>query len=278
MIRKKSTLLILYLIATLVALIFLAPFVWIIFTSLKPSKEVFSYPITLFPRSITLEHYEYVIFKMSDFRRYFWNSTIITGVSLAIIAISSSLGGYALGRKNFWGKNWFIAFILLVLAIPYSVYLIPIFIMEPRLGIKNSYLALILPYVALNLPWGLFIMMGTFRGVPSEIEDAARIDGCSEYQLWSKIMLPLAKPGLATTIIITFIFIWQEFIYAVTLQTDARWKTLPVGIVHIRDELQSLAYDNLSVAIILSLLPLFIVFVALKDFFIKGIVEGGLKG
>jgi len=278
MIRKKTTLLILYLIATLIALVFLAPFVWIIFTSLKPSKEVFSYPITLFPHSVTLEHYKYVMFRMSDFRRYFWNSTVITGVSLAIIAISSSLGGYALGRKNFWGKNWFIVFILLVLAIPYSVYLIPIFIMETRLGIKNSYLALILPYVALNLPWGLFIMMGTFRGIPSEIEDAARIDGCSEYQLWSRIMLPLAKPGLATTIIITFIFIWQEFIYAVTFQTDAKWKTLPVGIVHIRDELQSLAYDNLSVAVILSLLPLFIVFVALKDFFIKGIVEGGVKG
>ena len=114
MIRKKSTLLILYLIATMVALIFLAPFVWIIFTSLKPSKEVFSYPITLFPRSITLEHYEYVIFKMSDFRRYFWNSTIIT-VSL-YNSHFEFFGRYALGKIS--GQNWFIAFILLVLAIP----------------------------------------------------------------------------------------------------------------------------------------------------------------
>jgi len=170
------------------------------------------------------------------------------------------------------------AFVLLVLTIPYAIYLIPIFIMEDAFNLRNSYLALILPYVALNLPWGLFIMRGTFKTIPSEFEDSAKIDGCSEFQMWFRIMLPLAKPGIATTTIIAFIFVWQEFLFAVTLQTDSYWKTLPVGIVHIKDELQALAYDNLSVAILISLIPIFIMFLLLKDFFIKGITEGGLKG
>lgn len=278
MIQKNYSIIGLYILASIIAITFLSPFIWLIFTSLKPSKEIFSYPITIFPHHITFEHYRYVLFRMADFQRYFSNSVVITGISVGLIVILSCLGGYAFGRKRFRGQNLMMSFVLLILTIPYAIYLVPIFIMEDKFSLTNSYLALILPYVALNLPWGLFIMRGSFRTIPDELEDSARIDGANEWQLWFRVMLPLAKPGIATTTIITFIFVWQEFLFAVTLQSDSRWQTLPVGIVHIRDELQALAYDNLSVAILISLIPIFILFLLLKNFFIKGITEGGLKG
>jgi len=278
MIQKNTGKTILYLLSSIVAFVFLAPFLWLMLTSLKPSKEIFSYPITIIPHEVTLEHYKYVIFRMADFQRYFLNSVVITAVSVLLIIVLSCLGGYAFGRKRFKGQNFMMLFILLTLTIPYAIYLVPIFIMEDTFKLRNSYLALILPYVALNLPWGLFIMRGTFRTIPDDLEDSAKLDGCSEFQLWFKVMLPLAKHGIAATTIISFIFIWQEFLFAVTLQSDSAWQTLPIGIVNIRDELQALAYDNLSVAIIISLIPIFILFLLLKDFFIKGITEGAIKG
>ncbi len=278
MVQKASSTIILYVLASFIALIFLAPFVWLIFTSLKPSKEIFSYPLTIFPHQVTLEHYRYVLLRMGAFHRYFFNSVVITGTSVGLIVLLSCLGGYAFGRKRFRGKNLMMFFVLLVLTIPYGIYLIPIFVMEDKFGLTNSYLALILPYVALNLPWGLFVMRGAFRTIPNEFEDTARIDGASEWQLWSAIMLPLAKSGIAATTIISFIFVWQEFLFAVTLQSYSHWQTLPVGIVYLREELQALAYDNLSVAILISLIPIFILFLLLKDFFVRGIMEGGLKG
>lgn len=278
MFPKSLKVLVLYILACIISFIFLAPLIWIVLTSLKPAREIFSYPLTILPQKVTLEHYGYVLFKFADFRRYFLNSVIVTGVSIFLIVALSCLGGYVFGRKRFSGQNLIMLFILLVLTVPYVVYLVPIFIMEDTIGLRNSYLGLILPYVALNLPWGLIIMRGTFKTIPNELEDAAKIDGCSELQMLFRIMLPLAKPGIATATTITFIFVWQEFLFAVTLQSQTEWQTLPIGIVHIRDELQALAYDTLTATIIISLIPIFIVFILLKNFFIKGITEGGLKG
>jgi ABC-type glycerol-3-phosphate transport system permease component len=276
--RRNLKQIIIYFLGTIIALVFIAPFLWLIFTSLKTQQEVYTFPLTIIPHHLTFQNYLYIIGRFGDFGRFFVNSVVVTVFSVAAIVLLSSISGYALGRKKFFGRDIMFTFIMLILTVPYVMYLIPIFIMEESLNLRNSYIGLILPYVALYLPWGLFLMRGAFRGIPFELEEYARIDGASDFQIWLRVLMPLVKPGLATATIISFVFVWQEFLFAVSLQTESEWQTLPVGIVFIRDELQSLPYHNISTMIVVSLIPIFILFMIFKDFFIRGITEGAIKG
>ena len=260
------------------ALIFMSPLIWMFVTSLRPTSELYRYPITLIPRELSLENYSYVFGEMRSFLRYFLNSLIVTVSTVLLVLISSAMSGYAFGKREFRGREVLFMGIILVLTIPYIMYLIPIYMMEDWLGLQNNWLGLILPYVALNLPWGILIMRGAFATIPNDIKDAAIVDGCTELQLWFRVMLPMTKPSLAATGIITFVFAWQEYLFASTLMTKNQWQTLPVGIVWIRDELQTLVYGRIGAMIVLSIIPVLIIFLIFKDFFIEGLREGMLKG
>lgn len=260
------------------ALIFMSPLVWIFITSLRPRAELFQYPITLIPRAISLENYLYVFGEMQEFLRYFLNSLVVTVSTVVLVLISSAMSGYAFGKRKFRGREALFMGIILVLTIPYIMYLIPIYMMEDWLGIRNSWIGLILPYVSLNLPWGILIMRGAFSTIPDDIRDAAIVDGCTEIQMWWRVMVPMTKPSLAATGIITFVFAWQEYLFASTLMTKNKWQTLAVGIVWIRDELQTLVYGRIGAMIVLSIIPVLVIFLVFKDFFIKGLREGMLKG
>ena len=168
--------------------------------------------------------------------------------------------------------------VLLVLTIPYAVYLIPVFILENRLDLVDTRLGLILPYVALNLPLAIFIMRGTFRNIPKEMEDAALIDGAGRLQTWSRVMMPIAMPGVATTGIFTFVMVWSEFMFARALMLSKKAYTLPIGITFLQSEAQSWNFGVLAAAIVLTLLPVLVVFLLLQRFLVKGIMEGALKG
>lgn len=260
------------------ALVFMSPMMWMFVTSLRPTSELYRYPITLIPRELSLENYNYVFGEMRSFLRYFLNSLIVTVSTVLLVLVSSAMSGYAFGKREFKGREVLFMGIILVLTIPYIMYLIPIYMMEDWLGLQNNWLGLILPYVALNLPWGILIMRGAFATIPSDIKDAAIVDGCTELQLWFRIMLPMTKPSLAATGIITFVFAWQEYLFASTLMTKNQWQTLPVGIVWLRDELQTLVYGRIGAMIVLSIIPVLIIFLIFKDFFIEGLREGMLKG
>lgn len=260
------------------SLLFVSPLMWMLNTSLRPTSDIYRYPPTVIPAKVTLENYHYVLTQMKGFTRYFLNSVIVTTATVILVLISSAMGGYAFGVRQFRGQTILFQSILLVLTIPYIIYLIPIFMMEDRLGLHNTWLGLILPYVALNLPWGLLIMRGAFSTIPLDIRDAALIDGCNEFQLWFRVMLPMTRPALAATIVITFVFAWQEFLFASTLMTKNEWQTLPVGIVWLRDELQTLVYGRIGAMVILSVLPVLLLFIAFRNFLIKGLSEGMLKG
>ena len=212
------------------------------------------------------------------FGRFFLNSVVVTLATMVLVVLFSAMGGYAFGFKKFKGQNVLFLGIIFVLMVPYIVYLIPIYMMEDRLRLTNTWGGLILPYVALNLPWGLLIMRGAFSTIPKDVADAAIIDGCNELQLWSRVLLPLTKPSLAATAVVTFVFAWQEYMFASTLMTENKWQTLPVGIVWIKDELQTLVYGRVGATIILAILPVFVLFVVFRNFFIKGLSEGMLKG
>jgi len=276
--RFSSRQTIIYTLVIIFAVLFVIPIIWMLLTSLKPTMEIYSYPPIIFPRKLTLDNYIYVLFSLPGFRRYFLNSIVVTFSTVLIVLISSAMGGYAFGTKKFIGKELLFTGVLLVLTIPYIMYLIPIYIMEDLLNLKNTWLGLILPYVAINLPWGLLIMRGAFSTIPMDIRDAAVIDGCNEFQLWLRVLLPITTPALAATTIITFVFAWEEYMFASTLMTKNQWQTLPVGVVWMKDELQTLVYGRIGAMVIITLIPILIVFLALRNFFIKGLSEGMLKG
>jgi len=268
----------LFIFVTVVTAIYIFPIIWTFITSLRPTQDIYRYPPTIIPGAVTPQNYIYVLTQMKGFLRYFLNSVMVTFITAVIVIISSAMGGYAFGMRKFRGQNMLFAAVIAVLMIPYLMYLIPIFIMEDKIGLRNTWWGLVLPYAALNLPWGLLIMRGAFSTIPLDIRDAAVIDGCNEFQFWYRVMLPITRPALAATSVITFVFAWQEYMFVSTLMTKNEWQTLPVGIVWIRDELQTLAYGRVGATIMLSIIPVIILFVVFRNFFIKGLSEGMLKG
>jgi len=268
----------LFIFVTVVTAIYIFPIIWTFITSLRPTQDIYRYPPTIIPGAVTPQNYIYVLTQMKGFLRYFLNSVAVTFITAVIVIISSAMGGYAFGMRKFRGQNMLFAAVIAVLMIPYLMYLIPIFIMEDKIGLRNTWWGLVLPYAALNLPWGLLIMRGAFSTIPLDIRDAAVIDGCNEFQFWYRVMLPITRPALAATSVITFVFAWQEYMFVSTLMTKNEWQTLPVGIVWIRDELQTLAYGRVGATIMLSIIPVIILFVVFRNFFIKGLSEGMLKG
>ena len=273
--RKR---IIMTIIVVISGLIFVLPLLWTLQTSFRPIFDIYQYPPRVIAGRLTLANYQYIFTEMDGFTRYFLNSIVVTFFTVAIVLISSAMSGYAFGARKFKGQNALFMAIILVLGVPYIVYLIPIYMMEDKMGLLNTWLGLILPYVALNLPWGLLIMRGAFSTIPLDVRDAAVIDGCNEFQLWYRVMLPLTRPALAATAIITFVFAWQEFLFVSTLMSRNEWQTLPVGIVWLRDELQTVVYGRVSAMIVISIVPIIILFIVFRKFFIKGLTEGMLKG
>ena len=277
--QKSFSKIIIFAILLLVAFVFLVPFIWTLLTSIKDNKEIYAPRLVIIPSLITFVHYIKVLTQMNDFVAYFINTVIITVFSVGGTVVLSSMMGYAFGKLNFAGKNIYLGFILLILTLPYAIYLIPIYIMENKVGLVNTHFGLILPYIAINLPMAVFIMRGTFMSIPNELGEAATIDGCNFWQLWTKIMMPIAKPGQAVVLIFTFITVWGEFMFARTLTTTPAAQTLAVGITFLRDEAASWQYGTLCAVITLSLIPLLIVFLGMQKYVIeKGIMAGALKG
>ena len=264
------------------ALLFVAfytvtPILWMAITSFKTEKEIYKVPITFLPHHPTIANYINIFTQLPDFNRYFLNSVIVT-VSASIIAlILGAMGGYALGRFEFKLKTSILILLLILLALPYGVYLIPIYIMESNLNLLNTYTGLIIPYSVLNLPWALFVMRASFRAIPKDIEESAIIDGANYFQNFTKIMLPIARQGLLTAFIFTFINIWSELLFVMALTETNDMRTLPFGILLLRDEAQAFAYTTLAPAIIISILPTLLMFIFLQNYFIRGATEGSIK-
>ena len=269
---------IIFIILAISSFLFIVPFLWTFLTSLKTNQEIYTSQIRVFPTVVSFEHYVRVITRMGDFIRFFNNSVIVGFWSVLAIVILSSTLGYAFSKLEFKFKRFFLGVFLFVITLPYVIYLIPIYMMKMRMNLINTHLGLILPYIALYLPMAVFIMRGQFNGVPDTLRDAARIDGCGAFGIFTRVMLPVVKPGIASVIIFTFINVWGEFTYARTLTINARSQTLPVGITFLRDEATSWQYGSLTATIVLTLIPVLIIFLSMQKYFIKGIMEGALKG
>lgn len=259
--------------------VYLLPLVWVGATSIKPDNEIYdARDFHILPRQLTLDHYRYVVTKMKDFPVYCWNTIAIASVTIVLVVLCSALCGYALAKLVFWGQELIITFLLVVMAVPWIVMLIPIYRMEVALGMLNTRTGLILPYTAFFLPIGTLIMRAAFKAIPSELREAAMIDGAGEWRIWSNVMLPLVRPSLTVVALMTFLSCWKEFTFAITLNSLPSATTLAVGITYLKDEAQSWAYGTLTAAIVLAALPLLVVFILFQRQIVGGLTEGALKG
>ncbi|MCD6457465.1 MAG: carbohydrate ABC transporter permease [Thermoproteales archaeon] len=264
-----------YIILILGSVIMIFPFIWTVSTSFKNQYEVFNFPPKLIPEHPTIENYVQAL-TIVPIGRWFINSFIVASATTIFVIVVASLAGYVFGRKNFRGKDILLYMFLMTLMIPSMVTIIPNFLLIKNIGLMDTYLGLILPYTSWNLALSIYILKDFFSAIPQALEDAARIDGCSELQIFLKIMLPLAKPGIATIGIFTFLYGWDEFTWALTVTSSASMRTLPIGLALFHGEYLTM-WTLLTAGLVIATIPPIVVFLLFQKYFIPNLMAGSVK-
>ncbi len=255
------------------AITMIAPFIWMVSTSLKSLNEVFVFPPTLFGESLRWNNY-LQISERFPFSIFFLNSLKIAVLVTAGQLFTCSLGGYSFARLKFPGRDIIFLLYLATLMIPYFVIVIPIFIMMRSFGWIDTHYALIVP--GLFSAFGTFLMKQFFLTIPRELEDAAKMDGCTPFGIYRRIFLPLSKPALAALGIFTFMWSWNDFLAPLIFLNTITKRTIPLGLA-VMQGLYSTDWPSLMAASVLSVMPIIIVFLCAQEFFVKGITLSGLK-
>lgn len=269
---KKALLLLLM---GLIALFILIPFFWMLSTSLKPLPEVNVYPPKWVTPNMSLKPYA-DMFKFLPFSRYTVNSLIVAISATILTLIFGSLAAFAFSRFKFKGKDIFLLIFLLSQMLPGASVIIPLFQLVRIAGLYDTYLGLILTHTAVLLPFVIWLLYGFFKTIPQEVEDAALIDGCSRLEALTKVLLPLALPGLGATALFAFLGSWNEFFFALMLTTSDSAQTIPVGIGLFVGEYRDV-WNQMSAAAVFFSIPPLILFSLLQRTFVKGLSAGALK-
>jgi len=252
-----------------------APFVFQIMTSFKTQGEFITYGIFKLPGSFNFNNFIRVI--SDDFYKFFLNSILVIAISLTLLLFLSAFAAYPLSRMQFKFNKPIYSAIIAAMSIPIHVTLIPIFIMTSRLGMIDNVFALIGPNVAFNLPISIFILTAFMQGISKEMEEAAEIDGCGRFATFFKILFPLSKSGLATLAIYNGVVIWNEFVFAMVLTQTPRAQTLPLAIWQYQGQ-YSINTPLIMALLVLSCLPVILLYIFGQDKLVKGMMAGAVKG
>jgi len=258
------------------ALLIFFPIAWMIVTSIKTVEDTFSVPPRWLPTKVTFDSYK-MIWVNYPLIYYLKNSVIVTFFSTLIAISMSCMSGYAASRSTSRFKKPFMIFLLVLQMFPAIMLLIPYYQMLVTLRTINTLRGLVLPNIAFTLPFTTWMMMGYFNTIPRELEQAALIDGCNRFQSFYKVILPLATPGMAATCIYSSIQAWNEYMFALTLQTDEKMKTLTVGIAQMVGEYRVM-WNEMMAAGLLASLPMIIAFLLFQRQFISTLTAGAVKG
>lgn len=267
-----------YAVNIIICALFLVPFLWTLSTSFKLPGQIFVYPPKIIPDSLITTNYATVIGD-ETFTSYFFNSVIVSVATVICVIGVTSLAGYAFAKIPFPAKNILFILFLVPLMIPFHIVLMPLFILIKNLGLMNTHLALILIYSTFYMPLSIFLMRNTFDTVPSELMDAALIDGCSVWGVFARVMLPLSWVGIVTVSIFTFMYSWNQFLIPLIFTTSENMRTLPVGLSVMQSTYYSggIRWEILSAGNLISCIPIIIVFLTLQRYFIKGVTGGAIK-
>ncbi|MBA1325300.1 carbohydrate ABC transporter permease [Enterococcus faecium] len=261
-------------ISMLVILLVIAfPFLWLIISSFKHEKDIISFPPRIFADSYTLDNY-IKVWTTIPLLDYIKNTVIFAGGTVITSVFFDSLAGYAFARMRFKGKSVLFYFVLLTMMIPFQVFMIPLFIEVNLLGMLDTYAGLIIP--RMTTAFGIFMMRSFFITLPDSLEEAARIDGLSEFNIFLKIMMPLSKPTLLSLGIFTLMNSWNDLLYPLILTSSSKMRTLPAGLALFTGQNISF-YGPVMAGTVISMLPLLVVYIFAQKYFVQGTAMSGMK-
>ena len=256
----------------------LFPFYWMSIVSLKPTNDLFDLQFNPFwIQRFTWENYAY-LFRETAFAEWVKNTLIVSVVSTVLSLACSIFAGYALARLRFPGSNFLGVGIFLVYLVPPSLLFLPLAQVIAKLGLYNTYWALILTYPTQLIPFASWLLMGYFRTIPREIEESAMADGCSRLQILLRIVLPLSVPGLLSAGIFSFTLTWNEFLYALIFMSSGEMKTIPVGVVSDLIKADTLFWGSLMAAAVLGSVPVALIYSFFVKYYVSGLTAGAVKG
>ena len=271
--RPECGKIIVYIILVLGCAITLAPFVWMFLTSMKTQVEAISIPPSILPRRWLLDAYTSLPDKLPFFQMY-WNTILTSVIIVAGQLLLCSIAGYAFARIQFPGRNFLFVLCLSVLMIPSSFMILPQYLLIQKMGLLNTLHAIYLPN--LFSAFGTFLMRQFFMSIPMELEDAARIDGCGHARIYSRIMLPLIKPGLVSLGVLTLRFAWNNLMWPMIVNTEKSKMTLTAGLSYLQGQYIT-DYPSIMAGALLATIPLIIIYAIFQRQFIEGIALTGIK-
>lgn len=252
----------------------LVPLYWMFATSFTPSAMTVKFPPELIPSDPTLDNYRAVL-RQPNFWRWVINSTVQAVAVTAVIVATASMAGYALAKLPFRGSKLLFWLFILSMMLPFEAILVPLFLVVTRLGMVDTYAGLLLPLMA--APFAIFLMKQFIQTLPTELIDAARVDGASEPRIFWDVVIPLVRPGLAFLGIITFVAQWNLFVWPLVVTRSSEMRTLQVGLVLIREQ-EPLFFGLQMAAAVMAAIPVVVVFFAFQRYFLRGVTVGALKG
>jgi multiple sugar transport system permease protein len=261
----------------LTSLVMVYPLIWMLAASFKPDNQIFG-DLSLWPTTFDwLNYWEGWNALSVGFGRFFWNSTVVTVLSVIGNVISCSFAAYAFARLEFTGKTLWFALMMMTLMIPYHVVLIPQYLLFLNMGWVNTYLPLIVPQFLAGDAFFVFLMIQFFRQLPRELDEAAMIDGCSPFKIYWAIIMPLSLPAMATAAIFSFIWAWQDFLGPLVYLNNVEDYTVPLALRMFLSSDGASQYGPMFAMSILSILPIFVFFIIFQRLIIRGIAMSGLK-
>lgn len=272
--KRKINKVLLYVVLITITVVMLVPFLWMVSASLKYDKDVFTVPIRWIPENPKWNNYK-IIWTKIPLMKFVLNTSKITLIVTVLQLFTSSFAAYAFAKLKFKSKNALFLGYIATIAVPWQVYMVPQFIMMRSIGLNDTHLAIIC--LQAFSAFGVFMMRQFYQGVPDSLCEAARIDGMSEYKIYSRIMLPLSKPALSTLTIFTFVATWNDFLGPSIYLTTESKKTLQIGLRMFIGQYSS-EYGLIMAASVISLIPVLIVFLCLQKYFVEGVAATGIKG
>ncbi len=265
------------LIFTVIMVIAIAfPFIWLLLGSFKTMRQLFAIPLVFLPEQWSFDNY-FEVLRVQPFGRYLWNSFAVATLSTLLIVVVSSLAGYSLARIPIKGKKFVLILVLTVSLLPPVTLLNPIYQMMSKAGMLNTNVGLALVLSAVELPTAVWLLTSFFQTIPMEIEESAMLDGASVMKTFVKIVMPLVMPGVFTVSIMSFITVWNNFIFASVLNQHKTARTVTIALTMFETETYT-PWHIISAAAILSSVPLIVIVLLLQKRIVSGLMEGGVKG
>ncbi|HIT89180.1 MAG TPA: carbohydrate ABC transporter permease [Candidatus Merdenecus merdavium] len=264
-----------YIVLVLFSITCLYPLIWLFLGSFKTNDELYTNPWGL-PKTLEFKNYIVAIVD-GNIGNYFLNSVIITMIAVFVGVLLSCMVSYAISRMYWKRSNIMLQIFLLGMMSPVYATIVPLFSMFNKMGILNSYLAVIIPHVAFSFPMAIFILTGFLSTIPRDIEEAAVMDGCSIYRIFFSIIMPITKSSVVTVAVIVFINIWNDLLMPQIFLTDQSKMTLPVGLTEFQGQ-YSTDYASMIAAVVITIIPSIIVYIILHKNIMEGMVAGAVKG